>query len=112
MTDPSRQKLDHEILAWMREDDWRADEARFERLALALFALQFERCVPFRRFCEGRAHTPAGIRSWREIPRVPTAAFKEVALRSFPTERTVRTFRTSGTSTSIRGALHLDTLEL
>jgi hypothetical protein len=112
MTDPSRRKLEQEILAWMREDDWHEDEARFERLALALFALQFERCVPFRRFCEGRARTPAGIRSWREIPRVPTGAFKEVALRSFPAERTVHTFRTSGTSTSVRGALHLDTLEL
>jgi hypothetical protein len=35
-----------------------------------------------------------------------------VALRSFPAQRTVHTFRTSGTSTSVRGALHLDTLEL
>jgi hypothetical protein len=112
MTDPSRRKLEHEILAWMREGDWREDEARFERLALALFAVQFERCVPFRRFCEGRNRTPVDIRSWREIPRVPTAAFKEVALRSFPAERTVHTFRTSGTSTATRGVLHLDTLEL
>jgi hypothetical protein len=112
MTDAPRRQLEGEILAWMREDPWRGDDARFERLALALFALQFERCAPFRRFCEGRGRTPAGVRSWGEIPRVPTGAFKEIALRSFPAERTVHTFRTSGTSSSRRGALHLDTLEL
>jgi hypothetical protein len=112
MTDGRRRQLEREILDWMREEAWRDDEARFEDLALSLFALQFERCAPFRRFCEARGRTPAGVRSWREIPRVPASAFKEVALRSFPADRTVHTFRTSGTSTSRRGALHLDTLEL
>ena len=43
---------------------------------------------------------------------VPTGAFKEVALRGFPAECTVATFRTSGTSSERRGELHLDTLEL
>ncbi|MDH3211138.1 MAG: acyl-protein synthetase [Myxococcales bacterium] len=112
MTDPPRRRLEREILAWMREDEWRENEERFERLALALFAIQYERCEPFRRFCDGRGRTPTTVGSWREIPRVPTGAFKEIALRSFPAERTVHTFLTSGTSTERRGALHLDTLEL
>jgi hypothetical protein len=43
---------------------------------------------------------------------VPTGAFKELELRSFPPERSAHVFRTSGTSTSARGALHLDTLEI
>jgi hypothetical protein len=96
----------------MREPEWRDDEERFERLALAIFAFQFEHCTPFRRFCQGRGQTPAAVRSWREIPPVPTGAFKQVALRSFSEERTAHTFRTSGTSTSVRGELHLDRLEL
>jgi hypothetical protein len=110
--DPARAGLDAEVLAWMREPEWRDDEGRFERLALAIFAFQFERCAPFRRFCQGRSRTPAELRSWREIPAVPTGAFKQVALRCFPAERTAHTFRTSGSSTSVRGELHLDRLEL
>ena len=107
-----REEIDDALLAWMREPHWHADEARFEALALALFAHQFEHCAPYRRFCERRGRTPAQLRDWRGIPPVPTGAFKEVDLRCFPPEHTVHTFRTSGTSTARRGALHLDTLEL
>ena len=38
MTDPSRRKLEHEILAWMREDEWREDEEQ-EATSSALAAL-------------------------------------------------------------------------
>jgi hypothetical protein len=109
--DPARADLDLRVRGWMREP-WREDEARFEALALELFAFQFERCAPYARFCEGRGRTPAHVRSWREIPAVPTGAFKELALRSFPPERTCKVFRTSGTSLERRGALYLDTLEV
>jgi hypothetical protein len=108
----SRAELDRAILEWMREPLWGEDEERFDALTLALFAHQFERCLPYRRFCERRAATPASVRGWREIPPVPTGAFKELFLSCFPAERTVHTFRTSGTSTAKRGELHLDTLEL
>jgi hypothetical protein len=108
----SRAERDRAILEWMREPLWGEDEERFDALALALFAHQFERCPPYRRFCERRAATPASVRGWREIPPVPTGAFKELFLSCFPAERTVHTFRTSGTSTATRGELHLDTLEL
>ncbi len=109
--DPARAALDAELLAWMREG-WVEDERRFARLALELFAFQFEHCAPYRRFCRGRGATPATVASWREIPPVPTGAFKELDLASFPLEREVHRFRTSGTSTVRRGTLHLDTLEL
>ncbi len=107
-----RRHLEGEILAWMREPDWQRDDARFADLALRLFVFQFEHCAPWRRFCERRGRTPGTLRDWREIPPVPTGAFKEVALRCFPPEQTLRTFRTSGTSASGRGELHLDTLAL
>jgi hypothetical protein len=110
--DPARAALDARVLAWMREPEWRPDEARFESLALELFAFQFERCAPYRRLCERRGATPATVATWRAIPAVPTGAFKEMALRSFPPEREVHVFRSSGTSTEKRGALHLDTLAL
>jgi len=109
----ARAGLEREILAWMGEPVWCADEARFDSLARRLFAFHFEHCAPFRRFCQGRGRPPERVSSWRQIPCVPTGAFKELALRSFPEERTQKTFRTSGTSaTAVRGALHLDTLAL
>jgi hypothetical protein len=108
----AREAIEEELLAWMRDPAWRTDEPRFRRLALDLFAFQFAACAPYRRFCEGRGHTPATVGDWRAIPPLPTGAFKEVALRSFPARNTLTTFRTSGTATSRRGELHLDTLAL
>ncbi|MDH3520592.1 MAG: acyl-protein synthetase [Myxococcales bacterium] len=110
--DPARAALDARALAWMREPGWCRDEARFDALALDLFAFQYEHCVAYRRFCARRDRTPQRVTSWREIPPVPTGAFKEVALASFPIGRTQHVFRTSGTATAARGALHLDTLEI
>jgi len=108
----ARAALERELLAWMREEPPRRDEARFERLALALFAFQFEANVPYGRFCAARGATPDRVRSWREIPAVPTGAFKELPLRCFPAERSIHVFRTSGTTLARRGELSLDTLEL
>jgi hypothetical protein len=105
-----RATIEAELLAWMRDEPERPDEARFERLALALFAFQFEANLPYGRFCEARGATPSRVTSWREIPSVPTGAFKELPLRCFPAERTIHVFRTSGTSLARRGELQLDTL--
>ncbi len=113
--DPARAELDARVLAWMHEaaaGRFARDEARFEALALDLFAFQYERCPPYRRFCEMRARTPKQLRCADQIPCVPTGAFKELALRSFPPERRVHVFRTSGSSGERRGELELDTLAL
>jgi Acyl-protein synthetase, LuxE len=107
-----RAAIERELLAWMQGEPEREDDARFERLALALFAFQFEANRPYGRFCAARGVTPARVASWREIPAVPTGAFKEVPLRCFPAEQTRHVFRTSGTSLARRGELALDTLAL
>jgi len=111
-SDPRRADIDRAVLEWMREPVAWDDDARFERLALRLFAFQFEHCEAYGAFCRGRRRSPGSVLSWREIPAVPTGSFKELALHSFPTERRAHCFRTSGTSTAERGTLHLDTLEL
>jgi hypothetical protein len=110
----TRPEIEAELLRWMRTEPDLEDEARFERLALGLFAWQFERCLPYRRFCSGRGATPDRVSRWQEIPTVPTGAFKEVPLRCFDAKQEIKTFRTSGTShaSANRGELHLDTLEL
>lgn len=111
-----RRALDVEIEKWMNEagidSRWLMDDARFSALAHELFAYQYENCAPYRRFCDGRDVRPANLGTWTRIPLVPTGAFKEVALRSFPAEKTLCTFRTSGTSMGRRGELHLDSLAL
>jgi len=110
--DPRRAEIDRQVLEWMREPRWSYSESRFEELALELFAFQFEHCEIYRRFCEGRSQSPHHVKEWRQIPAVPTSALKEVELRCFSASDTVHRFRTSGTSTNVRGTLYLDTLEL
>ncbi len=109
----TRAELDAEILAWIAEGvDSPADEERFDRLALALFRHQFEANEGYRKLCSAFGRGIERVAHWSAIPAVPTGAFKEARLASFPEENTLRTFRTSGSSTRERGELHLDTLEL
>ena len=108
----NRARIENEVLAWMEESPWKTDPARFERLALALFRFQFAHCEPYARFCRSLERTPAKVTRIEEIPAVPTGAFKEFDLRSFDPVTTIKTFRTSGTSSDRRGRLHLDTLRL
>ncbi|MFP5285278.1 MAG: hypothetical protein ACLGI9_06035, partial [Thermoanaerobaculia bacterium] len=77
--------------------------AYFEELALAAFAFQFERIEPFRRLCEGRGATPATVFDWRQVPPVPTAAFKTLELAAAPA---VEVFRSSGTTEGERRSVH------
>jgi hypothetical protein len=77
--------------------------ASFEDLALAAFAFQFERIEPFRRLCEGRGVTPENASDWRQVPPVPTAAFKTLELAAAPA---VEVFRSSGTTEGERRSVH------
>ncbi len=110
--DPARTALDARVLEWMREPTDEVDDERFGATALELFAFQFGHCAAYRRFCEGRGVTPNSVDRWTQIPPVPTGAFKELVLTSFAPAHACKVFRTSGTSTRARGALHLDTLAL
>jgi len=70
-------------------------DGRFESLALRVFEYQFEHNFPYRKFCLKRGKTPQTVQSFRGIPAVPTAAFKELDLSCSPTEKI---FLTSGTT--------------
>jgi hypothetical protein len=75
--------------------------APFEELALAAFAFQYERIEPFRRLCQGRGLSPATVADWRQVPPVPTSAFKSgLALAAAPVEVI---FRSSGTTEGDEG---------
>lgn len=112
MSRSERRAVESELLRWMREDDAAPDEARFEALALRLFRFQAIACPPYAAYLARLRVEPDQVASWREIPAVPTGAFKELELCCFPPERAVRVFRTSGTSTDRPGRLLLDTLAI
>lgn len=107
----SRAGLDARVLGWIAEGAGAPrDDARFEALALDLFRYQHAHDAPYRKLCHALGRSPDDVKTWRDIPPVPTGAFKEARLATFPASATVRVFRTSGSTTQARGALHLDTL--
>ena len=67
---------------------------RFEELALAVFAFQYERVAPYRKLCEGRGVSPDTVRDWRDVPAVPALAMKRLALHA---DEPLQVFRSSGT---------------
>jgi hypothetical protein len=77
--------------------------ASFDELALAAFAFQFERIEPYRRLCQGRGVTPETAADWRQVPPVPTSAFKTLTLAAAPAREV---FRSSGTTGGERSVHH------
>lgn len=84
----------------------------FERLALDLFAFQFEHCAAYRAYCEHQQRTPGTVEDWTQIPATPTGAFKDFALTCFPVEQAVAEFHTSGTTRGQPGKHYFATTEL
>ena len=92
----TEEQIIEELLAFIGAED--ATEGAFDRLALRLFAYQFEHNQPYRRFATQRAKTVRTVRSWRDIPAVPISAFKDLTLSCRPPEAAARVFMTSGTT--------------
>ena len=67
---------------------------RFDDLALEAFRFQYQSIAPYRALCDRRGIDPAALTDWRQIPLVPTSAFKTLELASRPA---IETFRSSGT---------------
>jgi acyl-protein synthetase LuxE len=86
----------------------------FDRLALELFAYQYERNEPYRRYCDIFDRSPANVKTWRDIPAVPAASFASARLACFPPESTTVTFSSSGTTSgsSSQSTLDLDSTTL
>jgi len=89
--------LDQKILNFIRKGVDHQDPVGFNKLALEVFALQFQSIPLYRRYCEKRGIEPAKISSWGEIPALPTDVFKVMELSMLPSQA-VRIFMTSGTT--------------
>jgi hypothetical protein len=81
--------------------DYPADEGEFNRLALALFAWQREAVPIYRELCERRNAAPESIADWRQIPALPTIAFKAYEVSSIPAGERTRVFHSSATTGQI-----------
>ncbi len=96
---------DHSLFDELKEaisrgmDPW--PEERFDLLAARIARWHYDAIPPFRALCDARSIRPDSIRNWRDIPPVPTEAFRRFEL--FAGDGPVREFRTSGTSGSIPG---------
>jgi len=87
-------------------------DEEFDQLARDIFAFQYERCAPYRAYCDRVKLTPNSVTHWKQIPAVPTSAFKDFALTCFPVEEAVAEFHTSGTTREKAGKHYLRTLDL
>lgn len=85
----------------------------FADLTLRMFARQYERCVPYRRYCQARGATPETITDWREVPHLPVTAFKHAQIYSGAGEP-AHHFETSGTTAGLeqRGRHYFERLDL
>ncbi len=70
----------------------------FETMAAELFELQFEGVAVYRAFCQAKGIISGKVRDWREIPALPTAAFKEVEVSSLAVDDRRAVFYSSGTT--------------
>lgn len=95
MTEPVVER----VLNFIREPQ----QQEFDRLALEVFAFQYERNSTYQRFCDRRGITPDTVSSWKEIPAVPTSAFKLLNLSCATPEHV---FLTSGTSQGAERGRH------
>jgi hypothetical protein len=74
-------------------------DENFGNLALKLFAFQYEHNEAYRRFCEARNEVQSRkIEDWREIPAVPTSAFKDLDMTCLVEADRIRIFHSSGTT--------------
>lgn len=105
--------LKSQLLSWIQGDPGATVSfASFDAAATAVFSHQYARNASYRNYCDAAGCTPQSIASWRDIPALPTDAFKltRFPLRCFSADEVVATFLTSGTTRDIRGAHSFDDL--
>lgn len=87
--------------AWERDPaPW--PEARVSALARRAFRLQHAANGPYRSYCRRLGVGPDDAAGWRDLPPVPTAAFRRVDLCLGDPSEARAVFRTSGTSGGAR----------
>jgi acyl-protein synthetase LuxE len=107
-------RLAAELRALFESPDGHLGDAEFDALALRIFAFQFGANPAYAAYCRGRGVTPESVGDWRDIPAVPTSAFKAMPIFCGDPETAQAVFRTSGTSQGddLRGTHYVADLSL
>ncbi|HOX03926.1 MAG TPA: hypothetical protein P5555_16760 [Candidatus Paceibacterota bacterium] len=74
------------------------EEDRFNELALDLFDCHFELNPVYRRFCTNRGVESGRLADWRQIPALPSSAFRACAITCLDPGEWTAEFRSSGTT--------------
>jgi hypothetical protein len=90
------------VLALCRQGVHPVPDAVFDDIARRVFRYQLEHDPALAAYARRRGVGP-DVNHWREIPGVPTAAFKELALAGGAPDRAEVVFRTSGTTRGSQG---------
>jgi hypothetical protein len=79
-------QYDRDVIDFVTRGSKAADEARFNKLALRAFELQYRKDGEYRRQCLSMHASPETIRNWQEIPAVASFASRKTVekLEGFP----------------------------
>lgn len=91
---------------WLREWIQGKREENFDQAARRIFQHQYHQIPPYKRYADHLNLTPNNITHWKEIPAVPTNAFKDPNNPLTSGISPAKTFLTSGTTGETRGAHH------
>lgn len=94
-------ELERAFRQWEAEPNpW--PEERVNELACRAFLLQRAGNGPYGRYCQRLEVAAEDVTGWREVPPVPTAAFREIPLTVGRPQEAKLDFRTSGTTGGTR----------
>ena len=89
-------ELDRRIHAFINCRD--PADSDFERLAVDVFAYQYENNAAYQSLCDQCGRSPANVVRWRDVPAVSASSFADARIACFPPERAVVRFVSSGTT--------------
>lgn len=74
------------------------DDSEFNSFAVEWFGVQFQHNTAYQRWCRMMGVEPGAISDWRQIPAMPTSAFKELEVTSLAVGERTHVFHSSGTT--------------
>lgn len=109
----SRQYLEERITAFVDKGIDYCNDEEFNSLAVKEFIYQYFANDVYRNLCESKGAGPQTVASWQDIPPLPTEAFKQYVIASFPLSETELSLLTSGTTNpDARGKIYRDKVSL
>lgn len=102
-------KFDEEVQNYIQQGIGDFNEEIFNQLALREFEIQYNNIEYLKSFCQAKGVIPNNIKSWEQIPAIPSEIFKNNIVAAFPLQETELSLMTSGTSDpNSRGKIYRD----